>query len=172
MFNSLLFITLQEPLIGQDLPNLDNSRNFHEQQPKKRVEQLRRIPARFLQQQRFARVEEQPQDIYGAPPAPTTTVEPEEAEPVTQENFDQREVVEEVEAESGDSAIAVANSGQYYVLAPDNTLQRVTFYTRQTEDDRRTNGFTAELRYAPVAPIRDPIYAYNEQGQLVKVYNK
>lgn len=102
----------------------------------------------------------------------TSTGTSEHPVPVTQENFDQREVVEEVEAESGDSAIAVANSGQYYVLAPDNTLQRVTFYTRQTEDDRRTNGFTAELRYAPVAPIRDPIYAYNEQRQLVKVYNK
>lgn len=150
------------------MPSRDNSRNFHEQ-PKQRVGQLRRIPARF-QQQRFARIEEQPKDIYGAPPAPTTTVDP-EAEQVTEEFVNEREV-EEVEGENVDPSIAVANSGQYYVLAPDNTLQKVTFYTRQTEEDRRNNGFTAELRYAPVQPIREPIYAYNEQGQLVQVYNR
>lgn len=131
---------------------------------------MRRIPSRF-QQQQFARVqqEQQPQDTYGAPTAQTTTVEP-EAEQVTEEFVNEREP-EEVDNENVDPSIAVANSGQYYVLAPDNTLQKVTFYTRQTEDDRRSNGFTAELRYAPVQPIRDPIYAYNDQGQLVKVYN-
>lgn len=80
--------------------------------------------------------------------------------------------VEQVDDEAVDASIAVANSGQYYVLTPDNTLQKVTFFTRQSEDDRRTNGFSAQLRYEPVEPIRDPIYAYNEQGQLVRVYNK
>lgn len=131
---------------------------------------MRRIPARF-QQQRFARVEEQPKEVYGAPPTPTTTAEP-EAETVTAELATETESeVEEVEDEAVEASIAVANAGQYYVLAPDNTLQKVTFLTRQTEDDRRNNGFTAELRYAPVQPIRDPIYAYNEVGQLVKVYN-
>lgn len=134
---------------------------------------MRRIPQRF-QQQRFARVEDQPQDSYGAPPAPTTTVQPEAEteQATTTEQIRSETEAEEVEDESVDASIAVASSGQYYVLAPDNTLQKVTFYTRQTEDDRRSNGFTAQLQYAPVQPIRDPIYAYNEQGQLVRVYNK
>lgn len=159
--------------MGQELPDENNFHSFRQPEPvKSRVGQLRRIPARF-QQQRFARVEEQPQDIYGPPETPATTVEP-EAEQVTDEIVATEREVEEVEGDGDnvDPSIAVANSGQYYVLAPDNTLQKVTFYTRQTEDDRRTNGFTAELRYAPVQPIRDPIYAYNEQGQLVQVYNK
>lgn len=159
-----------DPLTTQQLPNRDNSRSFHEQP--KRVGQLRRLPLRFQRQQA------EPKDTYGAPPAPTTTTEVPEVEPevelATQENFNvpEPEEVETEQEEIPEASIAVANSGQYYVLAPDNTLQRVTFYTRQSEDDRRTNGFTAELRYAPVEPIRDPIYAYNQQGQLVRVYNK
>lgn len=44
--------------------------------------------------------------------------------------------------------------------------------TSQTEDDRRNNGFTAQLRYSPVEPIKDPVYGYNEQGQLVRIYKK
>lgn len=52
-------------MIGQNLPNLENSRNLHEQQPKKFIKQLRRITARFLQQQRFALIEEQHKDTYG-----------------------------------------------------------------------------------------------------------
>lgn len=71
--------------------------------------------------------------------------------------------------------VAIANSvsnGQYYILGQDNTLQRVIYMTSQTEEDLRRNGFTAQLRYEPVQPIRDPIYAYDAQGHLVKVYNK
>lgn len=131
--------------------------------------ELRRLPQRF-QQQRFARIEEQPQEIYGAPLTQTTTESAEEATTAF-ENFTEKEA-EEVEGENVvDPSFAAASTGQYYVLAPDNTLQRVTFYTRPSEDDRG-NGFTAQLRYEPVQPIRDPIYAFNEQGQLVRVYNK
>lgn len=71
--------------------------------------------------------------------------------------------------------VAIANSvsnGQYYILGQDNTLQRVIYMTSQTEEDLRRNGFTAQLRYEPVQPIRDPIYAYDNLGHLVKVYNK
>lgn len=152
----------------QELPNRDNSRSFNEQP---RSGQIRRLPLRF-QQQRFARVEEDPSTVYGPPT--TTPVAEQETEQPTEENLTEggEREVEEVDEEAVDASIAVANSGQYYVLSPDNTLQKVTFYTRQTEDDRRSNGFTAQLRYAPVEPIRDPIYAYNEQGQLVRVYNK
>lgn len=82
------------------------------------------------------------------------------------------EAVEDGEEEVAEPSIAVANSGSYYILSPDNTLQRVTFLTQQTEDDRRANGFSAQLRYAPVEPIREPVYAYNQQGQLVQVFNR
>lgn len=71
--------------------------------------------------------------------------------------------------------IAIANAGtngQYYILDKENTLQRVVYTTTQTEDDRRHDGFTAQLRYESVEPIRDPVYAYGAQGQLVRIYNK
>lgn len=111
------------------------------------------------------------QEVYGVPepqPTPAPLPEVEEAE------------TEDPETESDDNAgdgpvIAIANAntnGQYYILAKDNTLQRVVYMTTQTEDDIINDGFTAQLRYAPVEPIRDPIYAYDAQGQLVKIYNK
>lgn len=57
---------------------------------------------------------------------------------------------EESDAEDSDEpTIAIANAvhmGQYYILAPDNTLQKVQFQTLQTEDDLRSHGFTAQLR--------------------------
>lgn len=74
---------------------------------------------------------------------------------------------------SDPTVIAVANaSGQYYILGKDNTLQRVVYETVRTDDDNRENGFTARLRYSPVEPIRDPIYGYDDQGHLVRIYNK
>lgn len=93
-------------------------------------------------------------------------------------------------------AVANANNGQYYILLPDNSLNRVRFATSQTEEDQRTNGFTAQLRleidchelqlyyiyfqkfslntirYSPVEPIKDPVFGYNEQGQLIRLYKK
>lgn len=71
------------------------------------------------------------------------------------------------------TVIAVANAnGQYYILGKDNTLQRVVYRTEQSKDDSINNGFTAHLRYTLVEPIRDPIYGYDDQGHLVRIYNK
>lgn len=71
------------------------------------------------------------------------------------------------------TVIAVANAnGQYYILSKDNTLQRVAYRTEQTKEDGINNGFTAHLRYSLVEPIRDPIYGYDDQGQLVRIHNK
>lgn len=68
-------------------------------------------------------------------------------------------------------AIAVANAGQYYVLQPDGRLQKVTYKTEQTEEDLKTNGFSARLMYRDVEPIREPIYTYdnNGLGPLVRI---
>lgn len=114
----------------------------------------------------------QPQQQYGPPQPQQYYPQPAPGQNV---NFEpeQNEDAEEVQQQG--PVIAVANAGvngQYYILAEDNTLQRVVYMTSQTEDDKRSNGFTAQLRYAPVEPIRDPIYAYDSQGQLVKIYNK
>lgn len=112
------------------------------------------------------------QEVYGVPePQPTPAPLPEPEEPETEED----ETTESDDNAGDGPVIAVANAntnGQYYILAKDNTLQRVVYMTTQTEDDILNEGFTAQLRYAPVEPIRDPIYAYDAQGQLVKIYNK
>lgn len=48
--------------------------------------------------------------------------------------------------------VAISNAGvddqigQYYILTRDNTLQRVVFMTSQTEEDRLSHGFSAQLR--------------------------
>lgn len=62
----------------------------------------------------------------------------------------------EDEDESDEPAIAVSNVvsgdvvqgqvGQYYILLPDSSLQKVRFATKQTEEDREINGFSAQLR--------------------------
>lgn len=71
------------------------------------------------------------------------------------------------------AVIAVANAnGQYYILGKDNTLKRVVYRTSRNQEDNINNGFTAHLRYSLVEPIRDPIYGYDDQGHLVRLYNK
>lgn len=44
--------------------------------------------------------------------------------------------------------------GQYYLLLPDNSLQKVRFATRQTPEDRQINGFSAQLRHV-MRNVRD-----------------
>ncbi|KFB37808.1 AGAP012043-PA-like protein [Anopheles sinensis] len=112
-----------------------------------------------------------PAETYGPPeqePAelPATTEQPDVQQEDGEDDYDGDE-------ESG-PVVAVANafSGQYYILGPDNTLQRVVYSTMQTDEDRLVNGFSAQLKYSPVDPIRDPVYTYNEQGQLIRIYKK
>lgn len=137
---------------------------FRQQQPL--FSRNGRIQAPFAAQVQQEYGPPQPSTEYGPPP-PTTTPPPS----VTDDGEDESETDEDG---NDQPVVAVANaaSGQYYILGRDNTLQRVAYVTTQTEDDKLHEGFTAQLRYAPVEPIRDPIYAYDAQGQLVRLYNK
>lgn len=138
--------------------------------------QLRAIPAKNVQ---FGRQEQaQPTQSYGVPDEDETDSGnqdlPEEPNPtnVPDSNNDDEDNQKEQDPTSGRPVIAIANSfsGQYYVLGQDNTLQRIMYATSQSDDDRRNMGFSAQLRYSQVEPIRGPVYAYNEQGQLVRIY--
>ncbi|XP_055837575.1 uncharacterized protein LOC129905971 [Episyrphus balteatus] len=71
-----------------------------------------------------------------------------------------------------DIAEGFVNKGEYFVLTPERTLQKVSYKTSQTEEEARTNAFTAELKYTPVEKVEGPLYKYNEQGQLVRIYKK
>ncbi|XP_034109006.1 uncharacterized protein LOC117571119 [Drosophila albomicans] len=55
--------------------------------------------------------------------------------------------------------------GRYYVISPDNKLQRVIYRTEEAQGDE----FTAQLKYSPVGELQDPVYKYNSQGQLERV---
>lgn len=93
------------------------------------------------------------------------------------EQFTNETETEQNSGAIGGPSVSVANAfannnGQYYILGEDNRLQRVVYMTRQTAKDREQNGFSARLQYAPVEPIRDPIYAYDAAGQLVRIYNR
>ncbi|XP_058067381.1 uncharacterized protein LOC131216818 [Anopheles bellator] len=119
-----------------------------------------------------------PAETYGppeqeeqVPEEPTVTTQATDA---AQDNGDGSVNEDEYEDDAGRTVVAIANgvSGQYYILSPDNTLQRVMYTAAQTDDDRLVNGFSAQLKYSPVEPISDPIYAYDEQGQLVRIYKK
>lgn len=59
-------------------------------------------------------------------------------------------------------------AGQYYILQADGRLQRVTFKTSPNGKDKN-NGFTANLVYENVEPIRDPIYTYDQNLMLSRV---
>ncbi|XP_062554415.1 uncharacterized protein LOC134219636 [Armigeres subalbatus] len=122
----------------------------------------------------------QPSQTYGIPDKDNGNSDkedlPEEPEPTnvpSSDNDDEDDNLgEQTPNDDGRTVVAIANSlsGQYYVLGPDSNLQRVMYATSQSEDDRRNMGFTAQLRYSQVEPIRGPVYAYNEQGQLVRIY--
>lgn len=125
-----------------------------------------------------------PDPAYGAPteqPQPSFPyAPPAQVDPQTNVDNSPPADVSPEEASSEENGndgpvIAVANAqttGQYYILGKDNTLQRVVYETTQNEEDIESNGFTAQLKYEPVEPIRDPIYAYDDNGKLVRIYNK
>lgn len=108
-----------------------------------------------------------PEKAYGAP---------EESRYIAPENYkDQPEntyTSSENLKEESDNEEEVVSKGQYYILTDDNTLQKVSFETKQSDKDVQDNTFTAELKYQPVEPIADPVYAYNKKGQLVRILRK
>lgn len=193
----IVFRPAQNPLATQQrltVPAPQASVAFHHKKPIKKPHfEAQRQPIRFSQRQEQAPAgvygppqesqgiyppPSQPEQQYGAPPqqpeqqygAPQQQPEPESAPEFQGGDDDSEEDAEDV---SGGPAISVANAvsnnGQYYILGEDNVLQRVVYMTAR---DQSTNGFSAKLKYEPVEPIRDPIYAYDQLGQLVRVYNK
>lgn len=140
---------------------------FSAKQQLPQFQQIRQFNSnpRFQQQQVDPTVYGPPQQGYPYPPPPPVH------EFVDEKPFQQDD--SEDEDTTDPTIVAVSNaSGQYYILGKDNTLQRVVYEAIQTEDDAANNGFTAQLRYSPVEPIRDPVYGYDDDGQLIRIFNK
>lgn len=66
--------------------------------------------------------------------------------PESDENEDQDEAVIAVSNAVSSGDASQGQVGQYYLLLPDNSLQKVRFATKQTDEDRQINGFSAQLR--------------------------
>lgn len=62
--------------------------------------------------------------------------------------------------------------GQYFVVNPDHSIQKVKFTTKKSKDETRPTDFTAELNYTKVGEINDPLYKYTAEGQLVRIVKK
>lgn len=62
--------------------------------------------------------------------------------------------------------------GQYFVVNPDHSIQKVKFTTSKSNDETKPNDFTAELKYTKVGEINDPLYKYTAEGQLVRIVKK
>lgn len=115
---------------------------------------FRQVHPLFPQPQQFGNLAQQPtpKDAYGPPPQeeiPQTTAQPEPEEEETPSTDAAPESdYEDAEDDEPNVAIstAIASNGQYYVLGPNNVLQRVVYMTSQTEDDIRNMGYSAQLR--------------------------
>lgn len=75
----------------------------------------------------------------------------------------------------------IPDSGLYYVLLPDGRLQKVTYVTMPVEEtvgkfqveprtkDQNVHGYSANIKYQDVEPIRGPVYAYNP-APLIRIF--
>lgn len=78
--------------------------------------------------------------------------EPEQPQNDTEDDDEDQD--DEDESGETETTVAVSNAksngnlvqGQYYLLLPDQSLQKVRFATKQTDEDRQINGFSAQLR--------------------------
>lgn len=118
---------------------------------------------------------------YGLPPV--NNMPQDDLNKEDEEEIDQEESIEQDTENTSVIALANANNqgnilqsskngeaGQYYILLPDNTLQKVKYSTIQTEEDRRNNGFSAKLKYYPVEAIKDPVFGHDSQGKLTRLF--
>lgn len=55
--------------------------------------------------------------------------------------------------------------GVYYIYHPSGLLQRIAY---STKNDVENMGYTAQLKYQDVQPIKDPIYTYDPETFAVK----
>jgi hypothetical protein len=120
-------------------------------------QQLREM--KFGQQQQVPREYGVPSNEYGPPEETTQFPQANEAEQVTEreqesesdENGDDEPVIAVSNASSSQTRVLASTQqgqfGQYYILLPDNSLQKVRFATGQTDVDREANGFSAQLKY-------------------------
>lgn len=174
----------------QKLPQLNSHSEFSKYQRNKQQPYLLSpsfAPTfRMLNGQLIKETTTNVEQTYGLPLPPLNNVpqvEGNTSKEIEEEEIDEQESNQEDTEDKSVIALANANNwrnilqpskngeaGQYYILLPDNSLQKVKYSTIQTEEDRQNNGFSAQLKYYPVEAIKDPVFGHDSQGKLTRLF--
>lgn len=111
-----------------------------------------------------------PAPSYGPPPASSTETTFTTTEESTTLNPEAEQVPSRILNKSNrnnkqQKDNAIVEQGTYYLYHPDGRLQRVVYTTKADVQDM---GFSAQLKYQNVDPIKDPIYTYDPQTLLLR----
>lgn len=119
-----------------------------------------------------------PAPSYGPPPAPsgspppassttettftTTTEESTTPNPDSEQVFVSNRTRKSKQQKEKEQ---VVQRGIYYLYHPDGLLQKIVYTTKA---DVQNTGFSAQLKYQDVEPLKDPIYTYDPETQLLR----
>lgn len=92
----------------------------------------------------------------------TTTEQPISAENTTRSAASEDKDKEKLVEGSDDSFM---QQGVYYIYHPSGLLQRIVY---STKNDVENMGYTAQLKYQDVEPIREPIYTYDPNTYVLQ----
>ncbi|KAK9874484.1 hypothetical protein WA026_002832 [Henosepilachna vigintioctopunctata] len=125
-----------------------------------------RLPAR----------QQAPQGFYGTP---SQEYGPPSEEPTTESDVTTTETpttteteVEQIRepSENFSEKLRDGEQGVYYVYHPTGLLQKITYATK---DDQQDMAYYARIRYENVEPIREPIYTYEPTtGEVKRIARK
>lgn len=107
-----------------------------------------------------------PASSYGPPPASSTTETTftTTTEESTTLNPESEQVPSRI-LKSNRKGKEIVEQGAYYLYHPDGLLQRIVYTTKA---DVQNMGFSAQLKYQDVQPIKDPIYTYDPETLLLR----
>lgn len=152
------------------------------------AEPPRRFNSRFSSPIKFQR-QQAPQSSYGAPapsygppapsygPPPAPSYGPPPASSTTETTFtttteesttlnpESEQVPSRLRNRQQNKKKEIVERGTYYLYHPDGRLQRVVYTTKADVQDM---GFSAQLKYQNVEPIKEPIYTYDPQTLLLR----
>ena len=157
----------QKPALQYGAPNYNiDPRNNKQQQANINQQQL---SLEYGAPNNNNNLEQQPALVYGAPG---------NIDSLREEELEKQFALEALKAavdnynrlqENNNDKIA---QGQYFVVNPDHSIQKVKFTTKKSKDESRPTDFSAELNYTKVGEINDPLYKYTSEGQLVRIVKK
>lgn len=170
------------PPVNIPLPRPNTDERFESQQKPA----LQYGPPSYIIDPRYSgQKQQQPSLEYGTPNNNFENQQPalEYGAPAYSQNNNEEELEKQYALDALNAAVQNYNrlqennndkiaQGQYFVVNPDHSIQKVKFTTKKSDDETKQNDFTAELKYTKVGEINDPLYKYTAEGQLVRIVKK